>query len=101
MKDLRTLDVSWNAPLALVRSDAHLFAGLQHFENLTVRAWDICIRDEMQVQLINVMQTRFLFLHDHFSLPSGVCTMVCQASWGPPPLGGGLRAVCKLRLGVS
>ena len=50
MTGLRKLDVSWNVPLVLTRSDPHLFAGLQCFENLTVRVWDDGIWNESQVQ---------------------------------------------------
>lgn len=50
MTVLRKLDVSWNAPMALQRSDAHLFAGLPRFESLFVRAWDQCMWNESQVQ---------------------------------------------------
>ena len=63
MTNLRSLDVSWNGPLVLTRSDAHLFADLVQFENLTMRAWGDCVRNEPQGQQIESL-FESLFLHD-------------------------------------
>lgn len=50
MTALRYLDVSWNPPLVMERSNAQLFAALPHFHRLVVRAWGDRSCDEIQVQ---------------------------------------------------
>lgn len=75
MTDLRKLDVSWNAPLVLTRSDAHLFAGLLCFQHLTVRAWDNVKWNETQLQQI---WTESLFQHDGALICNNVACVVVR-----------------------